>query len=404
MSTTPLSQRPHYAWVILALITGMHAMNIFSGRSIIPLAPLLQVDLELSHVQVGMFTSMYFAGAFCFSFLMGWLVDKIGVYWTMPLGQLIVGTFIFLISTANSFLLICIMLFLAGLGHAAINPATGKVVMAWFPLKRRATAMGLKQTGVPIGGAMAAIFLPGAAMAWGWRNALIISGLVSIASVILSLTLYRRPAHTRSKGYAVLLPPCRLSEIVRNKDIMILSILMIGFLMLQSSLETYLVFYCRDVLSFTLITAGFMLSMTQIGAIIGRLAWGPVSDVLLRARRKIVLMIIGGISALMCIIFAFLTAHTPFWMIGLLVLIFGACAIGWNAIYLVLVVELAGRGREGRALGFSLSIAFIGHLIGPPIFGYSVDHFESYTVSWLIFGVMMIVITSLITFIREPSK
>jgi MFS transporter, ACS family, hexuronate transporter len=404
MSTTPLSQRPHYAWVILALITAMHAMNIFSGRSIIPLAPLLQADLELSHVQIGMFTSMYFAGAFCFSFPMGWLVDKIGVYWTMPLGQLIVGTFIFLISTANSFLLICIMLFLAGLGHAAINPATGKVVMAWFPLKRRATAMGLKQTGVPIGGAMAAIFLPGAALAWGWRNALIISGLVSIASVVLSLTLYRRPAHARSEDYAVLLPPCRLSEIVRNKDIMILSILMIGFLMLQSSLETYLVFYCRDVLSFTLITAGFMLSMTQIGAIIGRLAWGPVSDVLLRARRKIVLMIIGGISALMCIIFAFLTAHTPFWMIGLLVLIFGACAIGWNAIYLVLVVELAGRGREGRALGFSLSIAFIGHLIGPPIFGYGVDHFESYTVSWLIFGVMMIVITSLITFIREPSK
>ncbi len=404
MSAIPLSQRPHYAWVILALITGMHAMNIFSGRSIIPLAPLLQVDLELSHVQVGMFTSMYFAGAFCFSFLMGWLVDKIGVYWTMPLGQLIVGAFIFLISTANSFLLICIMLFLAGLGHAAINPATAKVVMAWFPLKRRATAMGLKQTGVPIGGAMAAIFLPGAALAWGWRNALIISGLVSIASVILSLTLYRRPVRAKSKDYAVLLPPCRLSEIIRNKDIMILSILMIGFLMLQSSLETYLVFYCRDVLSFTLITAGFMLSMTQIGAIAGRLAWGPVSDILLRARRKIVLMIIGGISALMCIIFAFLTAHTPFWMIGLLVLIFGACAIGWNAIYLVLVVELAGRGREGRALGFSLSIAFIGHLIGPPIFGYSVDHFESYTISWLIFGVMMIVITSLITFIREPSK
>jgi MFS transporter, ACS family, hexuronate transporter len=404
MSATPLSQRPHYAWVILALITGMHAMNIFSGRSIIPLAPLLQADLELSHVQIGMFTSMYFAGAFCFSFPMGWLVDKIGVYWTMPLGQLIVGAFVFSISTADSFLLICIMLFLAGLGHAAINPATGKVVMAWFPLKRRATAMGLKQTGVPIGGAMAAIFLPGAALAWGWRNALIISGLVSIASVILSLIFYRRPAYTRSKDYAAPLPPCRLSEIIRNKDIMILSILMIGFLMLQSSLETYLVFYCRDVLSFTLITAGFMLSMTQIGAIIGRLGWGPVSDVLLRARRKIVLMIIGGISALMCIIFAFLTAHTPFWMIGLLVLIFGACAIGWNAIYLVLVVELAGRGREGRALGFSLSIAFIGHLIGPPIFGYSVDHFESYTVSWLIFGVMMMVITSLITFIREPSK
>jgi MFS family permease len=399
-----LNQHHNYAWVILALITGMHVMNIFSGRSLIPLGPLLQSDLNLSHVQIGMFTSMYFAGAFCFSLPMGWLVDKIGVYWTMPLGQLIIGVFIFSISLAESFFLICILLFLAGIGHAAINPATGKVVMAWFPIKRRATAMGLKQSGVPIGGAMAAIFLPAAALAWGWRNALIISGLVSLVSVVLSLILYRRPAHVKQESSPAPLPPCRLSEIIWNRDIMLLSFLMIGFLMLQSSLETYLVFYCRDVLNFTLITAGIMLSMVQIGAVFGRLVWGPVSDILLRAQRKHVLIIIGGISSLMCMVFALLTFHIPLWIIGGLVLIFGACAIGWNAIYLVLVVELAGRGSEGRAIGISLSIAFIGHLIGPPIFGYCVDYFESYTVSWLIFGSMMIVVTSLITFIREPLK
>jgi len=389
---------------VLALITGMHAMNIFSGRSIVPLSPLIQSELELSHTQIGLFTSVYFAGAFCSSFPMGWLVDKIGVYWTMPLGQLIVGTFIFSISFADSFILICIMLFLAGIGHAAINPATAKVVMAWFPLKRRAIAMGFKQTGVPIGGASAAFLLPALSVNLGWRNALVISGLVSIVSVVLSFLFYRKPVYEKQNYFPASLTVSRLPAIMKNRDIMLLSVLMIGFLMLQSSLETYLVLFCIDVLNLTLITAGLMLSATQIGAVIGRVGWGPVSDILLRARRKIVLIIIGAISSVMCFSFALLGSHMPLWIIGVLVLIFGACAIGWNAIYIVLVVELAGRGREGRALGISLTIAFIGHLIGPPIFGYCVDYFGSYTASWLVFCVMMIVVTSLINLIHEPAK
>ena len=348
---------------------------------------------------------MYFAGAFFFSFPMGWLVDKIGVYWTMPLGQFIVGTFIFSISLADSFFLICILLFLAGVGHAAINPATSKVVMAWFPLKRRSIAMGFKQTGVPVGGAFAAFLLPALSVKLGWRNALVISGLVSVVSVVLSFLFYRKPVYGKKQNYSsASLKVSRLPAIVKNRDIILLSVLMIGFLMLQSSLETYLVLYCIDVLNLTLIASGLMLSVTQIGAVIGRLGWGPVSDILLRARRKIVLIIIGAISSVMCFSFALLGSHMPLWIIGVLVLIFGACAIGWNAIYIVFVVELAGRGREGRALGISLTIAFIGHLIGPPIFGGCVDYFGSYTASWLVFCVMMLVVTSLINLIHEPAK
>lgn len=397
------NHHPSYVWVILGLITGMHAMNIFSGRSIIPLAPLLQADLSLSHFQIGMFTSIYFAGAFFFSFPMGWLVDRIGVYRTMPLGQLIVGFFILCLSMADSFIAICILLFLGGIGHAAINPSTAKVVMAWFPSNRRATAMGIKQTGVPIGGALAAAMLPAIALSLGWQKAFIISGIVSLASVVLSLIIYRKPTYNKNSASAPL-PPIRVSAIIKNRDIMLLSVLMIGFLMLQSSLETYIVFYCMDVLKYTLITSGLLLSITQIGAIGGRLFWGPVSDIFMKAKRKRVLMVIGGISSIMCLVFALLPTHIPIWVTGGLVIIFGACAIGWNAIYLVFAAELAGRGREGRVLGVSLTIAFIGHLIGPPIFGRLVDFFGSYTPSWLLFSFIMAITTILIAFIREPQK
>jgi ACS family hexuronate transporter-like MFS transporter len=404
MKLKKIKRHPSYAWLILGLITGMHVMNIFSGRSIIPLAPLLQVDLNLSHFQIGMFTSIYFAGAFFFSFPMGWLVDKIGVYWTMPLGQLIVGFFIICLSMADSFIMICILLFLGGIGHAAINPATAKVVMAWFPLNRRATAMGVKQTGVPIGSALAAAALPAIALSLGWQKAFVISGLVSIASVFLSLIIYRKPTYDKKNSTSVHLPPIRVSAIFKNKDIMLLSVLMIGFLMLQSSLETYIVFYCMDVLKYTLITSGLLLSISQLGAIGGRLFWGPVSDIFMKAKRKSVLMVIGGISSIMCLVFALMPTHMPIWVTGGLVIIFGACAIGWNAIYLVFAAELAGRGNEGRAIGISLTIAFIGHLIGAPIFGHLVDSFGSYTPSWLLFSCIMAITTLLIAFIREPQK
>ena len=159
-----------------------------------------------------------------------------------------------------------------------------------------------------------------------------------------------------------------------------------------------------DVLKYTLITSGLLLSITEVGAISGRLFWGPFSDIFMKARRKIVLMGIGGISSIMCIVFAIMPSQMPVWLVGGLVIIFGACAIGWNAIYLVFVAELAGRGQEGRAIGISLTIAFIGHLIGPPIFGSLVDFFGSYTPSWIIFSCIMAISTLLITFIREPQK
>lgn len=401
---TSAEEASRYSWIILGLITATHVMNIYSGRSIVPLAPLLQKELALSHLQIGMFTSIYFMGAFFFSLPMGWLVDRIGVYWTMPLGQLIVGSFILSLSFADSFIVICAILFLGGIGHAAINPATAKVVMAWFPLQRRATAMGVKQTGVPMGGALAAATLPALALWAGWRHAFVMAGAVSLFSVALCLLLYRRPPGSRGQPLPSFSSSDTVAAVLKNHDLMILSVLMIAFLALQSSLETYLVLYCHDLLLYPVVMSGYLLSLMQIGAVSGRLSWGPISDFFFGARRKIVLMIIGGLSSGMCLAFAFLTPQVPVWVVAGLAALFGACALGWNGMYLILAAELAGRGREGRALGVSLTIAFVGHLVGPPLFGHIVDLAGTYRQAWLVFCLIMAGATVLMSRIRESER
>ena len=116
------------------------------------------------------------------------------------------------------------------------------------------------------------------------------------------------------------------------------------------------------------------------------------------------LIIIGSISSIMCFTFAFLTPNFPSWIIGVMAVIFGCCAIGWNGIFLVLAAELSGKGSEGMALGISLTIVFIGQLVGPPTFGFVVDKTGTYDYAWILFCILLALATSLITLIREPAK
>jgi len=75
--------------------------NIYSGRSLQSLAPFLQSDLNLNHAQIGILTSTFFMGVLFLFIPMGWPVDRIGVYWMMSLGQLIVRLFFHSISGSS---------------------------------------------------------------------------------------------------------------------------------------------------------------------------------------------------------------------------------------------------------------------------------------------------------------
>jgi len=401
---TQRSSSESYKWAILGLITSIHVMNAYSGQTVQPLAPFLQSELHLKHFQIGMLTSFFFLGAFFLSIPMGWLVDRVGVYWTMAVGQLIVGLFILSISFAYSFSIICGLLLLAGMGHAAINPATGKAVMSWFSMRERATAMGIKQTGIPIGGVLAAATLPILAISLSWRKAFMISGAISLLSGLFCLLFYRESQLEKNHKKLQSFPISSLWKILKDQNLMILSCLMIVFMGLQISLQTYLVLFCKERLLFSVITAGYFLSLAHMGGVMGRLMWGPMSDFFFGGRRKIVLAIIGTLSSIICLFFALLSTRFPIWSIVVLVFLFGFCAIGWNGVYLTLVAELAGGDRAGFITGISLSIAWFGIFFGPPFFGYIVDQTQSYSYAWFIFSFMVGLATLFIGLIHEPIR
>lgn len=397
----------HYKWVVLGVLMLAHLVTSNAALSIQPLAPFLQQDLHLRHVQIGLMTSAFYLGALILSVPLGWIVDRFGVLWALVGSQIVVGGFILAVSQAHSFGMVLFFLVLGGIGYSGVNPSSGKAIMCWFTWKGRATAMSIKQTGIPLGGALAAATLPALAQAFSWRAAFIATGAVTVASGILAIFLYKEPRSGggREEQATFLYRDWRrMLEIFRNRNLVLLNIIVVAYIALQMVLMTYLVLFFRDVLGRSILVAGVFLSVAHIGGVAGRLMWGLLSDYVLSGRRRPVLMLNGGISALMCFAFAFLSPGHPSWLLFIVVFVFGFSAIGWNGLYLTYVGELSGKEQVGAATGASLTIIYIGVLIGPPLFGFAIDKTGSYVISWVIAAAVMAAATMLIPLVKEKNR
>src|SRR6202048_3581535 len=76
----------------------------------------------------------------------------------------------------------CIGVF--GAGYAASTPAGGRAILAWFD-RDRGLAMGIRQTGVPVGGLFGALTLPLVAHVAGYRGAFAFAaGVVAVPTLI----------------------------------------------------------------------------------------------------------------------------------------------------------------------------------------------------------------------------
>ena len=73
--------------------------------------------------------------------------------------ELVAGIFITAMFTVQTYTAGIVFMGLAGFGMGVIMPTTTKAVLVWFPVKERATAMGFKQTGLNVGGIIAASIL-----------------------------------------------------------------------------------------------------------------------------------------------------------------------------------------------------------------------------------------------------
>jgi len=378
-------------WPILTLVTLAHALGALTALAVAPLAPFLLESLALSRVQVGLFLPAVYLGGVLMALPAGWLTDRLGVRLTLALGQLIVGAMITLAAASPNLAVLLTLLVLGGFGFSVLNPATGRAVVEWFPPRERGMAMGIKQTGLTLGGLAAALVLPPIALAWSWRQALVVAGTLSLVSAALVAVLYRR-SPTVSITPAVDGP--RLSELgvfLRRRPILVVFGCGLALSIAQSSLLAYLVLYAKDTFDVSAVRAAQFLALAQIGGTVSRVLWGVASDRSFGGRRRPGVVASAAIGA---VSYATLAVGTllPAWLMVPLALVAGAGAFGWVGLYFALVAEIGGPRYAGLLTGAATACSWSGTLIGPPIFGVVLEVTGDYTVPWLILTAVALVV------------
>jgi len=387
-------------WGILALIMAAQTMANVGPLGIPAIAPLIRQDLGLSIAQAGSFLSAYYVGASLMSLPAGWMADRWGVLATMVLGQAVIAAGLYAVAGTASFSLLMIVMGCAGMGYGMLNPTTAKAAIAWFPRRQRATAVGLKQVGLPLGGAVGASIMPPLALWLGWRPAVALPA--SLIAVLAALTwlLYRDPPAAADTG-GPSVGPASLKSVLGNRDLWLVSGATLIFAGMQTVWMSFLVLYLTEVLRVSLVHAGRYLVMAQATGIAGRVIFGLLSDRLFGGRRRIVLVIAGVGSTACSLVMAGTGPGTSAWVLAPLALAFGFFGIGWNGVQHTLMAELVGPRGAGTAIGLGLAISSFGVTICPPIFGLAAERMGGFGVPWAGLGLVMAATLCLLIPVRE---
>lgn len=379
-----------YRWVILALAFVSQMTTTLAAQVVPPLAPLLQAELGLSKVEIGFFSSAAFAGSWGVLLVAGYLTDRFGVRRMMALGQIVAGVVMMSMSMVGSFVQAVSVMFTVGLCRGTVHPGASKAIMDWFHPRARATAMGVKQTGYPVAGILMASTLPALALAMGWRAAIALVGILIVAGGVAAALLYRDPPQSRRVAERGPSMRAGLREVIRNRNLWVLSGIAILLVTAQLALVAYLALYFSEIVLVPLfpdehariVAAGGFLALCQAGGVVGRVLWGLASDRMLHGRRMPLLALIGAIAGLMALLMGYLAPGFPLWLLSMLVFVYGGTALGWNGLYHALIVETAGRKHAAMGVGLCMTLSQAGTVGGPPLFGFIVDLTGSYQTAW----------------------
>ena len=386
-------------WAVLALIMAAQTMANVGPLGIPSIAPLIREGLDLSVAQAGSFLSAYYIGPVLMSLPAGWLADRWGVRGAMILGQALIAVGLGAVALAPTFSFIVLILVLAGAGYGVLNPTTTKAGMAWFPPNQRATVVGLKQVGLPFGGALGALVMPPVALIFGWRAAVGVAAAVVGLLAILTWALYRDLPEPEPRGPAAARP--RFWAVMANRDLWLVGVSTLIFAGVQTVFLAFLVLYLHDVAQIALVVAAKYLVTAQASGAAGRIAFGLLSDRFFGGRRRIVLAIAGVGSIACALALSTVAPGSGPWRLAPLAVGIGLFGVGWNGVQHTLMAELAGPRAAGTAVGLGLAISSLGVTVCPPIFGIAVEHLGGFGPAWLALAVGMVAALVLLVPVRE---
>ena len=370
-----------YRWVVLAV--GLGAQTAISGlRQGMPsLVPALRGEYALSLHQVGVMLAAVNVGVFLTLFAWGVLADRIGERFVLTAGLAAAACALACAAAAPGYPTLIAALLAAGMAGSSAIGASGRAVMGWFGRAERGMALGIRQTGVPLGGALAAVGLP-LVVAWiDLRAALLVLAAGCAGAAFASWRWMREPPPAAFVGRPTIdAPPPH-----RDRRLWRLSLGSSVIVVAQAGLFGFLVLFLHDEKGWSVTAAAGALGLLYAGGAVARILAGRWSD---RIDERVAPLrsLVAAASVLLLGAGALEAAGAPTPLMLTVLLAGGILASSWNGLSLTAATEMSGREHAGKAIGVQNTMLNGAGALAPIAFASAVVA-TSWALSWIALAV-----------------
>lgn len=392
-----------YKWVMLIVATIAQTTATLITYGVGVFALFWKEEYALTNTESGLLVSVVNVGPlFCMLFV-GRLLDQYNEKILIFISSFLLGSLLLLTNIVSGFNGLLFVLLLIGMFYSVSQPGGSKVILKWFRKENRGLAMGIRQAGIPIGGALAGVLIPFLTVQYNMTYAINSIACICIIGGLLFFMFYKEPyvQEEARKGHNNISFWMELKVVICKKELYPIYITGICMISLQMVLVGHFMKFLAGEQSITFIVAGTVFSVMFFSGMIGRIALATISDVLYKGNRRIPLFIAVCASiGLMLLLVMNIHTITSGVLYGVSALL-GFFSIGWFSLFIAEVAELASEESVGITVGLALTLNQIAIIVAPVLFGYIVDE-KGYAYAWLCIVVLLSI--SAVSLYRKNKK
>ena len=341
----------------MILAAGTLAQASFSTASVgLPaLAPAIRSEYRLSLSQTGVVLAAIGIGMLLTLLAWGLLADRFDERLVIAVGLVGAGAAFAAAARTTSLAELVSTLIAAGALGASVNAASGRAIMSWFPPSELGLALGIRQTAIPIGGALGAAVLP---VLGGTRPAFYALGGACVVGAVVAAVFMRGS-------------PAREPELVevgrrfRDRRMWLLGGGTALYLTAQIGITGFVVLFLHEHRHVSTHAAAALLAAINVLAIGARVGAGRISD---RMRARLLPLRVIGIALAVTTAAVAALLEAPLAVLVPAFAVAGVLSMAWNGLAFAAAAEAAGAARTGAALGFQQTLLGVVVAGAPPAF------------------------------------
>jgi MFS family permease len=346
------------SWSMVAVsLTATLCANVFIN-GVAFLIPKLVSD-HTSLAEAALLASMPSFGMMLTLIPWGYLLDRVGERMVLSIGLTLTAAAGFAAASMHSMVAIAIFLVLGGMAAASTITASGRLVTGYFPQRKRALAMGVRQTAQPLGIAVAALAMPELAKRDLSLALLFPAVLCVLAALASAVGVQDPPRPDRQDADAD-----ELANPYRGPTLWRIHVASALLMVPQPVVLTFMLVWFMDKHGLSVAWAGVLVGASQLLGALGRIAAGRWADRIgsrMRPVRKI------AVATAVVMVVLGLTDHLG-WGLAVAVMVIASAIAGDNGLPFTTIPEVAGRFWSGWALGTQNTFERLVVALAPPAF------------------------------------